>query len=725
MAGFPSETPEVCVIGRTNFHTGIGRHTYAFAELFSRSYATCIHPTDGYSAENVFLPNGRAVPTWKGTPVRASIFVDVLWNGVLDGNIHKVPHEGLRLACVVWDSDELPAEWVRILNTRFDAAICLSPHLVELAKRDGVVIPCLCVPLALPLEELLREPVALRNEKVRIGSVSAFHPRKNTTMLVHSFQRAFGHRNDVQLRIHSNLAFSQTFSDVQKRLKSQNVKNISLSLSDMTEEEKNHLINSFDIFVNLSRGEGYSIGAREALAMGKTLVLSNVGGHQDLAGLPGVFLVEPELKWPARYPEIDNRVFGRQQGVTEEAAANALRLAYEYVLSDQCMQDAHERRKRAADFSMDSVSHTIGGLLDKGVLAFRNGRPVPKDCSVPESYFAISKSRLESSEEPTTPNARIIQMHDGGFFSLFNVFFSHLVWDMRDDRCHRVLPDWDVKRFLERMHGDKILSFCYGQPEDGNLWTQLFKPLFGLSKEQMQSEELLYHRAELPAHHFNESREPLLTYKHAAELYQSPMFLRFRRQYARVFREHIQLEDGLQTEIDAFHAKHMAGYTVLGAHVRHPSHTVEQPGAVIAHAEHYINALNALASERGLSRRKDNWRIFLATDQDRVLDRFREEYGDRVVYLEGLRRTTDKEDSEFDSLEDKNVDGYQLQHLVARDMSNWSVDMAREVIKDAYLMAKCSTLHHVVSNVSTAVSYINPDVNMYYNKEGRFIKGMG
>jgi hypothetical protein len=374
---------------------------------------------------------------------------------------------------------------------------------------------------------------------------------------------------------------------------------------------------------------------------------------------------------------------------------------------------------------MDALALPVAALLDKKLLAFRADRRMPKDCALSNEYFAIVKHRLGTDGEFLTDDTRVIQMHDGGFFSLFNVFLSHLVWDLREGRCHRVLPDWDVARFLDRMGNRSVLSFCYGQSSDGNIWTHLFKPLFGLSISEMQQERVLYHRSRLPRSQHNEQREPLLTYKHAAALYRLPTFNQFRRQYSRVFRQHIRLDDHLQAQIDQFHDSHMKGYTVLGAHVRHPSHTVEQPGAVIAHAEHYIDALNSLATSRGLMRRDNSWRIFLATDQDRVIERFKAEFGDRLVFVENVRRTTDVEDSTFDGLADKNVEGYQLQHLVARDTANWSLDMAREVLWDAYLMARCDTLHHVVSNVSTAVSYINPQVDMYYHNGDHFVANKG
>lgn len=720
MLEYTNADPEVCVIGRTDFSTGIGRHTYAFAELLSRSYATCIQPTDGHAGTHVLLPNGRSVPVWRGSNVRASVFVDVLWNGVGDHKVAMTPQHGLRLAILVWDSDQLPDEWVEILNHRFDAAVCLSPHLVATARRNGVTIPCACVPLALPLEDFLSQPVARPNKTIRFGSVSSFHPRKNTLTLIDAFRKTFGSRDDVELVIHSNLSFGDTFRNLRDALEAEGVRNITLSMRNIDESEKNKLINSFDIFVNLSRGEGYSIGAREALAMGKPLVLSKVGGHVDLEDAPGVFLVEPAIALPARYPEIDNRVFGRQMSVTEEASAEALQAALDYVRSDRCALDVHARRQCAAQFSMDALALPVASLLDERLLKFRNDRKLPGPCALPDAYFSIVRSRLEAAGGLQQDDAHIVQMHDGGFFSIFNVFFSHLVWDLRDGRCHRVLPDWDVGRFLERMTDKPILSFCYGQPRDGNIWTQLFKPLFGLSIGEMQQGRVLYHRARPPLLQFNERREPLLTYKHAAALYQLPTFNQFRRQYARVFQQHIHLEPQLQHEIDDFADRNMKGYTVLGAHVRHPSHTVEQPGAVIAHAEHYIDALNALALARGHTRRGTDWRVFLASDQDRVIERFKTEYGDRLVFVENVRRTTDAEDSAFDTLSDKNVDGYQLQHLVARNTANWSLEMAREVLRDAYLMAQCDTLHHVVSNVSTAVSYINSNVDMYYHKGSHF-----
>lgn len=714
---FESDPGQICVVGRCNFNSGIGYQTYAFSELFSRYFPTCIQPTepDLRATDFITMPNGRQVPTWRGSAPRVSLFVDVFWNGVHDQNFLLVPQQGLRLASLVWDSDILPYEWVELLNNRFDAAVALSPHLIETARRSGVKIPCIALPLPLDIDGLLARPYRAPGKRLRIGSVAAFHPRKNTRLLVEAFVDAFRDRDDVELLIHSNLSFPGVVDHVKKFLAEEGVTNVILSHENLSAEDKEDLIDSFDIFVNMSRGEGYSIGPREALALGKVLVLSNTGGHLDLKGTPGVISVEPELSLPARFPEIDNRVIGQQFSVTKRGAAEGLKQAVSYLRSDAARYDLYARRQRAADFSFSRLSSAAGAILDPNLSAFRKPAET-QDIILTEPYKAKAKERVVGAGGYSGARRRIIPAHDGGFFSIFNAFFSNLVWDLRDERCHSTLPDWDVGRLLMRYQGQPIQSFCYGQPQDGNVWTKLYEPLFGLTEMQMQSADYLYRDALPPQHLHNEVREPLLTYVHAARLYGEPWFRELRRQYSRVYKEHIRLKLSIQEDIDRFHAANMAGHVILGAHVRHPSHTVEQPGAIIAHADEYIARLDDLASRRGLSSMSDTWRVFLATDQDRVVARFHEHFGDRLVYWQDARRTTEAEDSVFDDLPDtaKNADGFQLQHLVAADRANWSTTMAVEVIRDAHLMAQCNALFHVVSNVSTAVSYINPDCEMLY-----------
>jgi glycosyltransferase involved in cell wall biosynthesis len=714
-----NEAAEICVIGRCDFATGIGTMTYAACEMLSRAYPTCLLPTEPHrrSETAVTLPNGRRMPVCTDVAaMKVVVFCDVLWNGAYDHNYLLVPDGVLRIAWIVFDSDELPDMWVQILNHRFELVLTTSPHVMDTAVRSGVSTPCACLPIALDLAPSLAQPAPRRRPgRVRFGSIAAFHPRKGIETLTEGFLRAFAGHPDVELVLHSNLSFGDVKTRVTDLIQELGGTNVTVTHEQLSRAEKDRLISSFDVLVNCSRGEAYSIGPREALAFGSALVLSDVGGHRDLAGLPGVFLVPAMLDVPARYPEINGAVFGRQRAVVVQDVERTLHLARDFVLSPSFGQTIRGRRAAAADWSFDGLATAFASLLDEALPQFRRPIRTLPAVVIPPAAKAVVRRHLGPRADRLGHINRVAQLaYDGGFFSIFNAYISHLVWQQREDRCHAVLPDWDVGRLLERQDTDQIVSFCYGQPEDGNLWCHLFEPPFGFTDAELNDPAVLYRRAVRPIFIHNERCEPQMTYVHAYNLYQSRPFAAWRRQYHAVFARHIRLRAPLQAEVDAFASRHFTGRFVIGAHVRHPSHTVEQPGGIIAHDNAYIDRIRAELARRGLA--EDGWTIFLATDQDRVVDRFRAEFGDRVVYLTDVRRTREAEDAAFDRLTaaEKHQDGHQLQHLVAADRRAWSVEMAKEIVRDAWLMAKCNMLLHVVSNVSTAVSYINPDLEMVF-----------
>ena len=718
-----SEGAELCVIGRCDFSTGLGAMTYAACELLSRAYPTCIRPTEEALREHhaITLPNGRRVPVCKDyDPIKLFLFCDVLWNGVADTNyllVHNPAPKGvLRAAWIVFDSDELPRQWVEILNNRFDLMLTTSPHMLATAARSGVHIPGACLPIALDLAGALARPAPRRQPgKVRFGSVAAFHPRKGIEVATEAFLTAFAGREDAELVLHSNLAFGDTFDRVQALVRDAGAQNVRLSHQQLGSAEKEALIRSFDVLVNCSRGEAYSIGPREALAAGCALVLSDVGGHADLAGLPGVFTVAPERSVPARYPEIDGMVFGQQQAVVVPAVAAAMVQAHGFARSPAFGETMRVRRAAAGAWSFDALEPAFAGLIDDGVERFRQPRAVLPQVIVPETVRQVVRHTLGPRANRLRHINRMVQLaHDGGFFSIFNSFFTNLVWEQREGRCHGILPDWDVGRMLTAHGPEPVQSFCYGQPADGNLWCHLFEPLFGYSNAELNDPAALYDHATPPRNRHNEWREPNVTFTHAYRLYTSRGFKAWRRQYHSVFQQHIRLHPELQAEIDAFSRQHFDGRLVIAAHVRHPSHALEQPTAVIAREDTYLQRIEAELRARGAT--GEPWTVFLATDQDRVVARFKAAFGDRVAYLSGVRRTRAAEDLAFERLStaEQRQEGHQLQHLVAADRANWSLDMAREVIRDAWLMARAQVLLHVVSNVSTAVAYMNPELEMVF-----------
>ncbi len=702
----------ICVIGRSDFHTGIGTVTAAAAELLARRYhvTLCTPRMPGEGA--VLLPSGRYVPlTNRPEGFAAYVFTDVLWNGALDFNYLSVPDHGIRIAHMAYDSDRLPEEWVRILNERFELALFSSEYLVGVAEASGVTIPVGSLPIGLELEPLLatryRRPLP---QVTRFGAVSAFHARKNQDLLVEGFIRAFGNDPSVDLTIHSNLAFGDAYDRVQAMVASAAVTNIHLVHDDLSTAEKDRLIAGFDVYVNVSAGEGYSIGPREALALGKPLVLSRIPAHDELQGVAGVFPVEPIGYQPAAYPEIDNRIMGRQALLDADSVAAALVQAREFAVSPEAAATAGDRRRSAGRFSYTALAASYAAVVDPDS-RIESADPVSEYFAVPEAAAATARAAGGSHGSRLGGRKLVIPAHDGGFFSIFNTFMTHLVWGTIDGEYTMVLPDWRVDSLIERSKSDPIVSFCYGQPEDGNVWTSLFEPLYGLSREQLDDPDYLFEHADLPRLLHNERNEPNLTYTNAHKLYIDPDFIRFRRQYNGVLERHVRLLPHYRAEIDAYVADQVAGRFTIGVHVKHPSHAIEQAGGSMADRFEYVDRVRRELRTHGLSAASSDWAVFVATDQERVRNLFVEEFGEHVIGFDDVARSPEEKDLEFDQLpeEDRLRNGHQLQHQMAADRSNWSTRLAWEVWRDAEALAASDVVVHAVSNVATAVSYLNPD----------------
>lgn len=711
---------EICVVGRCDFSTGIGTMTFAMCELLTRSYPVCLLPTEQHRRDDqfVYLPNGRPIPVCRNPEaMRVSVFVDVLWNGAADRNYLLMPQQGLRYASLMFDSDRLPEQWVDILNMRFDAVIAPTGYCTELLERSGVEIPSIQLPLGLDLGLALSRPMRTPGEKFRFGSIAAFHPRKDPGVLLRAFLRLYGGREDVELLLHSNLAFGTTYEEMLRIVADDGAKNVTISNAALSVAEKDALLDRIDVFVSCSRGEGYSIGPREALARGKVVVTSDVGGHRDLAGTPGVFLIPTARRLPARYPEIDNLVFGHQFACDIDDVQQSLATAFEFARSQEGAGTASLRRRLGSQFSFDKLAPDHARLVNADHTLFRKARPVLPLVRFPAPALEKIRESLGSrAERLHHVSRRVILPHDGGFYSVFNSFLSHLAWDLGELRCQQVLPDWNVRRLMSDTGARSFSSWCYAGLDEGNAWTKLFEPLFGLSDAEMDDPDVLYRNACRPEHIYNEKREPLLTYKHAYKLYQSPNFRAWRRQYNGVWRDHVALKPGFAAEIEAARKALLDVPVVIGAHVRHPSHAMEQPTAQIAYGEHYIDAVRREVAVRGVQPGSNDWRVFLATDQERVVRQFTSAFGSRVFCFADVKRTTFEEDARYEALsvDMKAKEGHQIQHLVAATPERWSSRMAWEIIRDASMLSSCHALLHVTSNVSTAVAYMNPDIELVY-----------
>lgn len=303
--------------------------------------------------------------------------------------------------------------------------------------------------------------------------------------------------------------------------------------------------------------------------------------------------------------------------------------------------------------------------------------------------------------------------NDGGFFSIFNRYISILACETDEDPDSIVIPDWRISSLTEYLGHKTFTSFCYGTENDGNIFLKIFKPAFNIPESCYNDPEFLRNNAILRTD-YNEEKEPNLTYIHAYKLYNSKGFQKWRQKYHKYFSKNIALRNDLQHYITEFKKNNFDGYYVISAHIRHPSHGMEQPNGRIPTAEVFKENIEKQIEIISKVQNKPI-RLFIASDQDSVINYFTRYFGD-ILITTFAKRVTEENDKQYENTysSEKQKEGFQIQHLIASDSSMWSVKMADEVIIDAWLLSYSDVFIHITSNIATAVSFINPKVKMIY-----------
>jgi len=287
-----------------------------------------------------------------------------------------------------------------------------------------------------------------------------------------------------------------------------------------------------------------------------------------------------------------------------------------------------------------------------------------------------------SAAAALTPGAQrqciVIRKHDkGGFFSNFNKVIQvlSLAGASNDFRV-----DWTVTGREE--------AFGYGDTVGENAWDNFFAPLPHGSSDSAQPQTVI-----------DGYLDDEITDANAHQLYLKPGFQSLRRQYHAAYQQHIHVRVDILDEVDEFHAAHMRGHVCIGVHTRQWLQRHEQFSGLTLPTQGYIQVVQQLMVQSGATK------VFLATDEAETVAAMQAAFGDRLVCRAEIYRTSVLETEELH---------WQDQNRGSR--------LGREVLIDALLLARCNYLLHGISNVATAVAFINPGVELLYlyaDRQGR------
>lgn len=311
--------PYLTVVGVVNMADGLGRQSVEVMDTLKDKVSIGFVPTHLPCYKDVPKPVKRLIKNTHKPLGKCILFEESIWTP--EKNHYEVlktkknPKQ-VRIAYTMFESSKIPKEWVEILNDYFDAAVVPDSYYVKVYQNSGVEVPIFVLPLGLNLKPFLDQEVKKKPHLPLVfGHLSALVGRKNQMTLVESFHAAFGNSENVALRLNARYWDKEIADKIEEYIEKNQIKNIHLTKQSLSASEYLELFKSIDCYVSISKGEGFSIQPREAMALGIPIIVSNNTAQSTLcrAGLSRIVrsdIKEPALrKWgtilkePIRYGE--------------------------------------------------------------------------------------------------------------------------------------------------------------------------------------------------------------------------------------------------------------------------------------------------------------------------------------------------------------------------------------------------------------------------------------
>ena len=233
------------------------------------------------------------------------------------------------IGVTVWETDRAPAHWLPLLR-QADRVIVPCEFNRAAFARSGLDRPIRVVPHI--RRHCWREftPADVAHARAQLGipaghrvfyTIGAWDPRKNLPALIRAFARAFAAEAPVCLLVktgatgHGDAPFYPVFPSRELVLQAMHdaaaeigrpPAQIVLVDAELDGDSLDLIHALGDIYVSLTHGEGWGLGAFEAATLGKPVVMTAWGGHCEFLGAdwPGAIpcALEPVPLWPPHQP---------------------------------------------------------------------------------------------------------------------------------------------------------------------------------------------------------------------------------------------------------------------------------------------------------------------------------------------------------------------------------------------------------------------------------------
>lgn len=304
-----SSNIDLLIFGTVNYADGLGRIPLTFLKMLKSDLNLKFqYPFNNFNnlsneideeIRNLFI---KEVKENDEIFSNTFIYTDSLWS-FEKKNIINFKDFKIKIAYSMFEADLIPEKWVKTLNDYFDLVVVPDDFFIKVYKDSGVKIPIFVLPIPLYLNDFLNyEKIKDIKKPFTFGMSASFWGNfKNQYLLLEEFAKLFGNNSNFLLKIHSRLSDQKTASDFGQKIKNMNLKNVEFIYDNLSYNDFLDFLASIDCYVSISKGEGFSIVPREALALGIPCIVSDNTAQKTICLSGYVRILESKILEPAFY----------------------------------------------------------------------------------------------------------------------------------------------------------------------------------------------------------------------------------------------------------------------------------------------------------------------------------------------------------------------------------------------------------------------------------------
>ncbi|XP_015757335.1 PREDICTED: uncharacterized protein LOC107336784 [Acropora digitifera] len=171
---------------------------------------------------------------------------------------------------------------------------------------------------------------------------------------------------------------------------------------------------------------------------------------------------------------------------------------------------------------------------------------------------------------------------------------------------------------------------------------------------------------------------------------------RKRKQVNKLINQYVTPNSRIKEKVRVFYDRHLAGFNLLGVHVRGTDHWMETPEQKLPPLLSWVNKAAEILETLPHPRK-----VFIASDNDEVIELFVEFFGkEKVAFIDAFRA--------------KRYHSQIPPHGIKFSTDSNARALGTQVLMDILLLARCEHFLHAESSVALLASYFNPNMRSYF-----------